>query len=173
MFVIAFMATFVTAQAAASRVIWSYARDNMLPASKALSKLTSGTKIPANAILVTAIVPILVVLTSLLGAGYSVLVLFAIAGFYISFAFPVLGLAKRQLDGTWEPSIFNLGKWSKPVTFIASVWVLFELVNIAWPRDNASPWYIQYGVVIIVSIVSLFGVLFYSVRRKQIVANNS
>lgn len=173
MFVIAFMATFVTAQAAASRVIWGFARDNMLPGSKGLTKLTKGTKIPANAILVTAVVPVLVVLTSLLGAGYSVLVLFAIAGFYVSFAFPVLGLAKRQLDGTWEPHVFNLGKWSKPVTLLASAWLLFELVNIAWPRDTASPWYIQYGVVIIVVVITLIGLVFYSARKQQIKASNS
>lgn len=173
MFVIAFMATFVTAQAAASRVIWGFARDNMLPGSKPLSKLSKGTKIPANAILMTAIVPVLVVLTSLLGAGYSVLVLFAIAGFYISFAFPVLGLAKRQLDGTWEPHVFDLGKWSKPVTLLASAWLVFELVNIAWPRDTASPWYIQYGVLIIVVVVALIGVVFYSARKQQIEQSNS
>lgn len=173
MFVLAFMATFVTAQAAASRVIWGFARDNMLPGSKSLSKLSKGAKIPANAILLTAIVPVLVVLTSLLGAGYSVLVLFAIAGFYISFAFPVLGLAKRQLDGTWEPHVFNLGKWSKPVTLVASAWLVFELINIAWPRDTASPWYIQYGVVIIVAVVSLLGLIVYSFRKKQIEASNS
>lgn len=173
MFVLAFLATFVTAQAAASRVIWSYARDNMLPGSKALSKLSSGTKVPANAILITAIVPILVVSTSLLGAGYQVLVLFAIAGFYISFAFPVLGLAKRLSDGSFKAGEFNLGKWSKPITYVAAIWVLFELVNIAWPRDTISPWYIQYGVVIIVAIISLVGVLAYSARKKQILESNS
>lgn len=172
MFVLAFMATFVTAQAAASRVIWSYARDNMLPGSQSLVKLSPKAKIPANAILVTAVVPVLVVLSSLLGAGYSVLVLFAIAGFYISFAFPVLGFAKRQLDGTWEPDVFNLGKLSKPITFVASIWLLFELVNIAWPRDTQAVWYVRYGVVIIVAIVSLIGLIFYSARSKQIKSGN-
>jgi amino acid transporter len=173
MFVLAFMATFVTAQAAASRVIWGFAKDNMLPGSAALSKLSTKSKIPANAIVVTAVVPVLVILTSLWGAGYSTLVLFAIAGFYISFAFPVLGLVKSQYNGTWKPGVFNLGKWSKPVTLVAAIWLLFELVNISWPRDTSAAWYVQYGVIIIVVVIALVGALIYSSRKDVIKSSNS
>lgn len=173
MFVLAFLATFITAQAAASRVIWGFARDNMLPASGSLSKLSSKAKIPANAIVVTAIVPVLVVLTSLWGAGYSTLVLFAIAGFYISFAFPVIGLAKRQMDGTWEAGEYTLGKWSKPVTLVAAIWLLFELVNISWPRDTSAAWYVQYGVLIVTAVITLVGAIFYASRKDQIHSKKS
>lgn len=173
MFVFAFLATFITAQAAASRVIWGFARDNMLPGAKGLSTLTSKSKIPANAILVTAVVPALVVATSLWGAGYNTLVLFAITGFYIAFAFPVLGLAKSQLSGTWKPGAFSLGKWSTPVTVIASVWLIFELINIGWPRDTTAPWYIQYGVVITTALIGGLGALIYASRRDAIKASNN
>lgn len=169
MFVLAFMATFVTAQAAASRVIWGFARDRMISGSGFLSKLSGKTKTPRNAIFVTAIVSSLVVLTSLWGTGYGTLVLFAIAGFYIAFAFPVLGLLRAKLKGDWVPGQFTLGKWETPLVVIASVWLVFELINIAWPRDAAAPWYSQWGVILITVIIGAIGGLVYAANRNEIV----
>jgi amino acid transporter len=173
MFVLAFLATFVTAQAAASRVIWGFARDRMISGSGFLSKLSGKTKSPRNAIFVTAIVSSLVVLSSLWGTGYGTLVLFAIAGFYIAFAFPVLGLLRAKMTGNWTPGQFTLGKWETPLVVIASVWLVFELINIAWPRDDAAPWYSQWGVVLITVIIGAIGGLIYAANRKEIVRERS
>lgn len=168
MFVFAFLATFVAAQAAAARVLWSFSRDDVMPASSWLKKLSGSARIPARAIIVTGIVPILVVLLSLWGAGYSTLVLFAIAGFYIAFAFPLLALTRARLRGTWKRGAWNLGGWGTPVAIIATIWVLFELINISWPRDDAAPWYIQWGVVIMVVVLGLLGLIIWASRRDQI-----
>ena len=163
MFVIAFMATYVTAQAAASRVIWGFARDRMLSASGFFARLSGKNKTPRNAIIVTGVVSSLVVLSSLWGAGYNTLVLYAIAGFYIAFAFPVLGLLRAKLTGKWTPGQFTLGKWETLLTVIASIWLVFELVNIAWPR------YDQWGVVIMTVIIGAVGGVVYLLNRKAIV----
>lgn len=170
MFVLAFLATFVTAQAAASRVIWGFARDKMIPGAGVLSKLAGKNKSPLAAIIVTAVVSGLVVLTSLWGTGYNTLVLFAIEGFYIAFAFPILGLLRSQLKRTWVPGQFTLGRWEFPLTLIAAIWVLFEMVNIAWPRDSEAPWYSQWGVVLITVIIGLIGVIAYSSNRRHILS---
>ena len=171
MFVIAFMATFVTAQAAASRVIWGFARDKMIPGSRVFAKLSGKNKSPIAAIAITAVISGLVVLTSLWGTGYNTLVLFAIEGFYIAFAFPILGLLRAQIKGTWKPGQFTLGRWEVPLTIIAAVWVLFELVNIAWPRDTEAPWYSQWGVVLITAIVGIVGAIAYASSRSQILSD--
>lgn len=168
MFVIAFLATFVTAQAAASRVLWGFARDRMVSGSAFLSKLSSKSKSPNNAIALTGVVAGLVVLTSLWGNGYSTLVLFAIAGFYVAFAFPILGLLRSQLKGTWVPGQFSLGKWEVPLTWVAAIWVLFELVNIAWPRVDSAPWYSQWGVVLMMVIIGALGAVVYAANRTHI-----
>jgi amino acid transporter len=168
MFVFAFLATFVAAQAAAARVLWSFSRDDVMPASGWLKKLSGSARIPARAVIVTGIVPILVVLLSLWGAGYSTLVLFAIAGFYIAFAFPLLALVRERMRGTWKRGVWNLGSIGPVVTVVATLWVLFELVNISWPRDDTAPWYIQWGVVIMVVVLGLLGLLIWATRRDQI-----
>ena len=168
MFVFAFLATFVAAQAAAARVMWSFARDDVLPGSSWLKKLSGKSHIPSRAVIVTGIVPILVVLLSLWGAGYSTLVLFAIAGFYIAFAFPLIALTRTRLAGKWKRGAWNLGSWGAPVTIVATVWVLFELINISWPRDDTAPWYIQWGVVIMLIVLGGLGLIIWATRREQI-----
>ncbi len=168
MFVFAFLATFVAAQAAAARVLWSFARDDVVPASSWLRKLSGKSRIPARAVIVTGIVPVFVVLLSLWGAGYSTLVLFAIAGFYIAFAFPLLALSRERLRGTWKRGVWNIGAWGTPVTIVATVWVIFELINISWPRDDTAPWYIQWGVVIMLIVLGGLGLIVWASRRDQI-----
>ncbi len=168
MFVFAFLATFVAAQAAAARVMWSFARDDVLPGSSWLKKLSGSSRIPARAVIVTGIVPVLVVLLSLWGAGYSTLVLFAIAGFYIAFAFPLIASSRKRLSGTWKRGVWNIGSWGTVVTLIATVWVIFELINISWPRDDTAPWYIQWGVVIMLVVLGGLGLMVWASRRDQI-----
>lgn len=168
MFVFAFLATFVAAQAAAARVLWSFARDDVLPASAWLKKLSGTSRIPAGAIVVSGIVPVVVVLLSLWGAGYSTLVLFAIAGFYIAFALALAAFSRERLAGRWQRGVYHLGAWGTPITLLATVWVVFQLINISWPRDNTAAWYIQWGVVIMVSVIGVFGLGVWFSRRKQI-----
>ena len=64
---------------------------------------------------------------------------FNIIGFYIAFGVPVVGAAIARLTGKWTPGPFNLGRWGAPVTYLASLWIIFETVNVAWPRTQPGP----------------------------------
>ena len=136
MFVIGFVSSFLAVQAAVSRCIWGAARDRSLPGSKILGGLAGPERLPVYAIALTAVAAVVFVLM----AGtkfYSVLVNFNIIGFYIAFGVPVIGAAIARLTGKWRPGPFNLGRWGAPVTYLASLWIIFETVNVAWPRTSA------------------------------------
>src|SRR5690606_29908415 len=57
--VLAFISCVLSLQAAASRLLFSFARDGMMPAHRWLSKVTDGTKIPHNALIVACTAPAL------------------------------------------------------------------------------------------------------------------
>ncbi len=136
MFVIGFVSSFLAVQAAVSRCIWGAARDRSLPGSKVLGGLAGPERLPVNAIALTAVAAIVFVL--LAGTQfYNILVNFNIIGFYIAFGVPVIGAALARLTGKWKPGPFNLGRWGAPITYIASLWIIFETVNVAWPRTSA------------------------------------
>lgn len=166
MFVIGFVSSFLAVQAAVSRCIWGAARDHSLPGSKVLGGLAGSERLPVNAIALTAVVAIVFVL--LAGTQfYSILVNFNIIGFYIAFGVPVIGAALARLTGRWRPGPFTLGRWGAPITYLASLWIIFETVNVAWPRTQPDqPWYINWASVLTTAVLAVIGAAIYlSVRR--------
>jgi amino acid transporter len=170
MFVIGFLSSFLAVQAAVSRCIWGAARDRSLPGSKVLGRLAGPERLPVNAIALTAIVAIVFIL--LAGSEfYNVLVNFNIIGFYIAFGVPVVGAAISRLTGKWTPGAFNLGRWGAPITYIASLWIIFETVNVAWPRTQpGQPWYINWASVLTTVVLAVVGVAIYLTVRRNIEA---
>ncbi|GFG49307.1 amino acid transporter [Mycolicibacterium agri] len=167
MFVIGFVSSFLAVQAAVSRCIWGAARDGSLPGSKVLGRLAGAERLPVNAIAMTALVAVIFVV--LAGTQfYNILVNFNIIGFYIAFGVPVIGAALARLTGKWRPGPFNLGRWGAPVTYIASLWIIFETVNVAWPRTQpGQPWFINWASVLTTVVLALVGMgIYLSVRRN-------
>jgi amino acid transporter len=170
MFVIGFVSSFLAVQAAVSRCIWGAARDRGLPASGLLKKLAGPERLPVNAIGLTAVVAGLLVLIA--GSDfYGILVNFTTIGFYIAFGVPVLGAALSRLRGTWVPGPFTLGRWGAPITYLAAIWIIFETVNVAWPRSvPGNPWYLNWSMLLTAAALGVIGALTYAVVRKGITA---
>ncbi|MEW6638762.1 MAG: amino acid permease, partial [Actinomycetota bacterium] len=170
LFVIGFLSSFLAVQAAVSRCVWGSARDRSLPGSGLLDRLRGPERLPVFSILLTGVVAGLLVL--LAGSElYSVLINFTTIGFYIAFGVPVIGAALAHLRGTWRPGAFSLGRWSAPVAYLATLWVTFETINIAWPRQApGTPWYITWSMVITTIVLGAIGLLIYLSVRKRIEA---
>jgi len=170
MFVIGFISSFLAVQAAVSRCIWGAARDRSLPGSKVLGRLAGPERLPVNAIALTAIVAIVFIL--LAGSQfYNILVNFNIIGFYIAFGVPVIGAAIARLTGKWSPGPFTLGRWGAPVTYAASLWIIFETVNVAWPRTQpGQPWFINWASVLTTVVLAVVGGAIYLTVRRNIEA---
>lgn len=169
MITLGFVASLLAVQTAVSRVLFSFARDEMLPAASFLSYVTPNNRIPTRAVVVAAVVAVIFLLINLgTEQAFQVLLSFVIAGFYISFSFPVLSALYLHLTRRHESGLFNLGRWSLPVTLAASLWLVLELVNIAWPRSPELPWYQNWAVIIMVAVLSVFGlVVFRFITRSE------
>jgi amino acid transporter len=170
MFVIGFISSFLAVQAAVSRCIWGAARDRSLPGSKVLGGLAGPERLPVNAIALTAVVAVVFIL--LAGSQfYNILVNFNIIGFYIAFGVPVIGAAIARLTGKWTPGPFNLGRWGAPITYVASLWIIFETVNVAWPRTQpGQPWFINWASVLTTVVLAVVGIATYLTVRRNIEA---
>lgn len=170
LFAIGFIASFLALQTAASRLIWAKARDNALPFSRSLARLSRGQRQPVVAILVTtAIGTALFLLSNVAEDLYSMMVNFTSGGFYLSFLFPVAGFAVMVLRRRWVPGPFSLGKWTPVIAIIALLWLALELANIAWPRPaNTSP-LLDWSVIIGAAALTVIGVLVYMRVRDRIV----
>jgi amino acid transporter len=118
-----------------SRIVWSYGRNGELPVSRHLGRLHGRINTPTIATVVTGAIGILLYLPFQSEQIYTLLVTFVTAGFFLSFAFPIVGLAIANIRGTWdrcEPTF--LGRAGHVAGWLALIWVIAETVNVLWPR---------------------------------------
>ncbi len=163
-FVIGFLASFLALQASASRVIWAFARDRVLPGSRVLAKLSRAEAQPVTAILVTTVIGAVVYLISATDV-YSVLVTFTAGGYYLAFLFPLVTGLVARLRGTWVPGPWHLGKLSLPVALIAVLWAGFAFVNIVWPRTVSDAWFINWAFFVAMGAILALGIVIVKVRK--------
>jgi amino acid transporter len=161
LFMVGFVACLLGTQASVSRVIWAFARNNALPFSGWLKTLSVDDKLPINAIIVTSVMASGILLFSLTNI-YATLVAFTTAGFYIAFAFPLIAAAIARVRGTWRDGPFHLGIFTGPVIYCAAAWIVFETINIGWPRSMTLPWYENWAVVVMAFLIGALGMI---VRR--------
>jgi hypothetical protein len=43
------------------------------------------------------------------------------------------------------------------VTYVASVWIVLETINIAWPRNLYGTWYLNWGLLIMTGVLAVVG----------------
>lgn len=169
LFAIGFVASFLALQTSASRLIWATARDGAMPFARQLSRLSKNQKQPVVPIVITTVIGTALFLLSNVAADlYTLMVNFTSGGFYLSFLFPVAAFTIAVLGRKWKFGPFSLGKASGLVAVIALLWVIFELVNIAWPRPAfENPW-LDWSVILGAAGLTIVGLLVYLRLRKNI-----
>lgn len=151
-----FTASMIAVQTAVSRAIWAAARARELPLSGLLSRLSGPERLPRNTIALTAIVAGLLLFINA-SKIYALLLTGANAGFFISYLMPVVASTYLRAKGRWQEG-HVMGRLAGPVAIAASLWIIFETVNIAWPRNAYSGvWYLNWGVIIMTVVLGGVG----------------
>ncbi|HEX8054513.1 MAG TPA: amino acid permease [Thermoleophilaceae bacterium] len=130
---VAFVACGMAAQSLTARTMYSIARDGVLPGSRYLRRADSRS-VPVVATAVTGVIAALGLLLGLHSAAVGTLIAFGTAAIYVSFLLTAVAALVARLRGTW-----GSGRWRLAVNVAAVVWLAFETVNIAWPRESIAP----------------------------------
>src|SRR5271155_535644 len=163
---VSFVSCLLSLQAAASRLVFAYARDQMIFGSRFLSRMSPGHHVPANALIVMGAIPAVIALSSLwLQDAIATIISFAAIGIYISFQMIVLGALIARTKG-WRPAgPFTLGTRGWLVNGLALAYGVSAIVNILWPRSPNDPWYVNYAMPVTTAGVLVLGGL-YMVMAK-------
>ncbi len=163
---VSFISCLLSLQAAASRLIYAYARDQMIFGSKFLSRMSPGHHVPANALIVMAAIPAAIALSALwLQDAIATIISFAAVGIYIAFQMIVLAALVARNRG-WRPSgPYRLGRWGYLVNLLALAYGVGAIVNILWPRSPGDPWYVNYGMLVTTAGVIVLGSVYMVAAR--------
>ncbi len=156
----AFISCVLSLQAAASRLLYSFGRDQMLPGHTWLAKVSPRTAIPANALIVACAIPLIIcILVFIEPALLFQVTSFAVAGIYIAFQMVVLAALRQRLKG-WKPAgPFNLGVVGYVVNVLALAYGLFALYLLVRPGESgdiAVDWIVLIGLGVVVIAGGLY-----------------
>ncbi|MDQ0383281.1 amino acid transporter [Streptomyces sp. DSM 42143] len=169
---IAFFACAISIQTYIGRAVYAFARDRQLPFSAQLAKVGE-RQIPWVSLTVTAVLAGLGLVLGLNGNAAATLISFGSGGFYFIFLAVALVALSARLGGRWNPSAgeFRLGRAGLAINVLAVVWLLFEAVNIAWPRAELAPpsgsWIQVWAVVLVFSALLVLGLVYIALAKPH------
>ena len=127
--------------AAASRLMFSLSRDNMLPGSSVLKAVSPRTKSPSVALLVVAAFSLILGLVGTYGSSQAMALIVGMAalGYYAVYGLTVIAVivaSKRETLPT--KTSFDLGRLSGPVRVTALVWCVLVVLCLTVPESEPS-----------------------------------
>lgn len=161
----AFISCVLSLQAAASRLIFSFARDNMLPGSSVLGRL-SHDYTPRSAILLACALPIgLCLIVYLMPDSLARITAFGVLGIYLCFQMVVLAALRQRLRG-WRPAgPWSLGRFGGAVNVVALAYGIVAMVVLARPGDVSLGFVDRWIVLLGLGTVLVTGAVYMVVAR--------
>jgi amino acid transporter len=168
---VAFLACGVAAQALTARVVYSIARDGVLPGSRFLAHVDR-RRSPIGAILLTTVVAAAGLLLGLDASAVGTLISFGTAAIYVSFLLTATAALIARLSGRWVPAgHVQLGRAGLVINVLAVAWLAFEAVNIAWPRKSIAPpdapFYQVWAAPLMLGAIAAAGLAYLVLARPQ------
>ena len=116
-----------------SRMIYAFARDGAIPGSRFWHRINKRTRTPTNSIWLAAIGAFILGLPYLYSpVAYFAVTSIAVIGLYVAYVAPVF---LRLLAGDrFQPGPWTLGRWTRPVGIIATLWVVVIFVLFLLPQ---------------------------------------
>ncbi|OIJ64512.1 amino acid permease [Streptomyces mangrovisoli] len=184
--VVAIAVATLAIQTAASRMLFSMARDGQLPFAHRLAKVDARTGMPgAPAVVVGVLAGVLLLMNFASPDAFLAIGTTCIVMLYLAYAMVTGPLLYRRLrgeftaDGTDETGapLFSLGRWGVPVNALALAYGLLMTVDLAWPRaavyDPAGGhWYFQWFTVLflVLTLAAGWGYRAYRARTAALAA---
>lgn len=121
-----------------SRMIYAFARDGAIPASGFWHRINKRTRTPTNSIWLAAVGAFILGLPYLWSSvAYFAVTSIAVIGLYVAYVTPVF---LRLLAGDrFKPGPWTLGRWTRPIGIVATIWVAFIFVLFMLPQF-LPPW---------------------------------
>lgn len=171
LFILATFSSAAVFQLAASRSLWTLARDRQIPGDTFLVKLTTTERLPVRALVVVGLIAAALPFVIDHHTAF-LLQLASCAPLLLAFLLPILGLIRLRARGGWRPGPWSLGPWGMPAALIAALSLTLLSVNALWPRSGgtlygtpASAWF--QSIVLAVIVVTGIGLHWWGLRAGR------
>jgi amino acid transporter len=143
--------------AAAGRMLFAFSRDDGIPGSGWLKRVSARYRTPANALAAVAVVSwLFTVAAFIVGTGTAIVIITAISTIFLYAAYGVVIFLGATTEEWRTHRVWSLGRWSRPVAYVAVFWVLVLMVLFSFPTSGNISWPFMAGTVVLL-LVYYFG----------------
>jgi len=148
--------------AAAGRMLFAFSRDDGIPGSGWLKRVSRRYRTPANSLVAVAVVAwLFTVAAFIVGTGTAIVIITAISTIFLYAAYGLVIYLGATTSEWRRYRVWSLSRWSKPVAYVAVFWVLVLMVLFSFPTSGNISWPFMVGIVILLLIY------YYGWARKR------
>jgi amino acid transporter len=146
--------------ASAGRMLFAFSRDDGLPGSGWLKKVSHRYRTPTNSLAAIVVVAWLFTVAAFWvgaqggpgGGGIAIVIITAISTIFLYAAYGVVIFLGATTQGWLGERVWSLGRWSKPVAWFAVAWVVVLMILFSWPTSGNISWPFMVGTVVLLLI---------------------
>ncbi len=139
--------------AASGRMVFAFARDDGLPASGWLKKVSRRYRTPANSLIgICAVAFLFTVSAFVVGGGTAIVIVTAISTIFLYAAYGICIYLGLRTTAWLERRVWSLGRWSKPIACVAVLWVIVLMILFSFPTSGNISWPFMVGAVALLAI---------------------
>jgi amino acid transporter len=143
--------------ASAGRMLFAFSRDDGLPGSGWLKKVSHRYRTPANSLIAMVVVSwLFTVAAFIVGTGTAIVIVTAISTIFLYAAYGVVIYLGATTTEWMKERVWSLGRWSRPVAYMAIFWVIVLMVLFSFPTSGNISWPFMVGTVVLL-LVYYFG----------------
>jgi amino acid transporter len=134
-------------------MLFAFSRDDGIPGSGWLKRVSRRYRTPANALTAVVVVSwLFTVATFIVGTGTAIVIVTAISTIFLYAAYGMVIFLGARTDEWKEHRVWSLGRWSRPIAWVAVFWVLVLMVLFSFPTSGNISWPFMIGTVILLLV---------------------
>ncbi len=138
----------LSAVAAAGRMLYAFARDDGVPSSGWLKKVSHRYRTPVNSLIgITVVAWVFTVLAGVVGGGTAIVIVTAISTIFLYAAYGIAIYLGATTQEWLKERVWSLGRWSRPVAALALFWVIVLMILFSFPTSGNISWPFMIGTV--------------------------
>ena len=143
--------------AAAGRMLFAFSRDDGLPASGWLKKVSKRYRTPANSLTAIVVVSwLFTVAAFMVGTGTAIVIVTAISTIFLYAAYGIVIYLGATTQEWVQHRAWSLGRWSRPIAWIAVFWVIVLMILFSFPTSGNISWPFMV-ITVLLLLVYYFG----------------
>jgi amino acid transporter len=143
--------------ASAGRMLFAFSRDDGVPGSGWLKKVSHRYRTPANSLAAIVVISwLFTVFAFIVGTGTAIVIVTAISTIFLYAAYGVCIYLGATTTDWLGQRVWSLGRWSKPIAWIAVAWCAILMVLFSFPTSGNISWPFMV-VTVVFLLVYYFG----------------